>query len=149
RWLLGLLAINAVLWFFEILPNRWCGTMWARENRKVLLEGKNGVSVFEQQKTIDWLKQVQKIVEEKSNEKDYLVAWPYHPAFNVITNRPTCEADVYVDNVKGQVWIDKALDRLKDKKPKIIIIGGWKINNTEASQFKNWAKPVYEYVRAH
>lgn len=149
RWLLVLLGINAVLWFFAILPDRWCGTIWARENRKVLFEGKNGVRVFEQQKTIDWMKDVQKLVEENSTASDYLVAWPYHPAFNVMTDRRTPEPDVYVDNVKGQVWIDKALDRLKEKKPKIVIISGWKVNNTDASQFKVWAKPVYDYVVTH
>lgn len=148
RWLLALLTINLGLWFWNIFPDRWCGTSAAAQNRKIPLDGKNGVHVFEQAKTVTWVKQVQDIVEQKSTEKDYLVAYPYHPAFNVITNRPTCEPEVYVDNVKGAVWMAKALDRLKEKKPKIIIISGWKINGTSASQFKNWAKPVYDYVRA-
>jgi len=148
RWLVVLLTVNLGLWFYNMLQDRWCGTIAAMQNRKTLLEGKNGVRVFEQAKTVAWMKQVQDIVAQKSTEKDYLVAYPYHPAFNVITNRPTCEPDVYVDNVKGAVWMAKALDRLKEKKPKIIIISGWKINGTSVSQFKNWAKPVYDYVRA-
>jgi hypothetical protein len=150
RWLLIFLVIHAAIWLPRMLTDRWCGTIDARGSRKVLFEGENGVRVFEQARTVEWLTQVQKIVKDNSTEADYLVAWPYHPAFNVITNRPTYEANVYIDNATASArWSADAIARLKDKKPKIVILSGWAINGHEASRFKNWAAPVDTYIRAN
>ncbi len=150
RWLLVFLVIHAAIWLPRMLMDRWCGTIDARLNRKTLFEGKNGVRVLEQAKTVEWLREVQKIVEDNSTLADYLVAWPYHPAFNVITDRPTYEANVYMDNATASPrWSADAVARLKDKKPKIVILGGWAINGHEASRFKNWAAPVDAYIRAN
>lgn len=150
RWMVLVLLLHSGVWFWRMLPDRTCGTVWVRDGRKVKFEAKNGVRVFENQRTVDWLTDLGKFVEENSAQDDYLVAYPYHPSFNVIYDRPTYEKNVYIDNVTGSPrWCQDAIARIKEHEPQIIIISGWKINNTEASQFKNWAAPVYAYVRAN
>jgi hypothetical protein len=149
RWLLIFLVLHAGVWFWRMAPDRWCGTIAARANRKAWLEGANGVRVYEQQKTVDWLNEVVANIVERSSPTDYLVAYPYHPAFNVIANRPTYEKNVYVDNATASArWHQDAIARMERFKPKIVIISGWSINGTPASRFKNWAAPVYAHIRS-
>ncbi len=144
-----LLVLHAGVWMWRMVPDRWCGTIAARFNRDVWFEGSSGVRIYEQQKTVDWLKEVQLTVLERSGESEFLIAYPYHPAFNIITNRPTYEKNVYVDNATaGPRWNADAIDRIESFRPKIVIISGWSPNGTTASRFKNWAGPVYQHVRS-
>lgn len=144
-----LLMLHAGVWVWRMAPDRWCGTIAARVNRDVWFEGSNGVRIYEQKKTVEWLNEVLLTVRERSGESEFLVAYPYHPAFNVLTNRPTYEKNVYVDNATaGPQWNAEAINRIESFRPKIVIISGWSINGSTASRFKNWAAPVYQHVRS-
>jgi hypothetical protein len=149
RWMLVFLTLHAGVWLWRMAPDRWCGTIAARANRKTWFEGANGVRIFEQQKTVDWMREVLLTVRERSRDREYLVAYPYHPAFNVITNRPTYEKNVYVDNATASPrWHQDAIARMERYKPKVVIISGWSINGNPGSRFKNWAGPVYAHIRS-
>ena len=149
RVLAAYLALHCGVWVWRILPDRWCGTIAARENRKTLFEGENGVSVFEQKDTAQWMTEAHRVIRENSTDADYLVAWPYHPSFNIFTNRLSYENRLYVDETiaKGS-WNAKAIARIESHKPRIIVISNWDINGTEASRFKNWGAPIYAHVAA-
>ncbi len=150
RILAAYLALHCGVWIWRILPDRWCGTIAARENRKTLFEGENGVSVFEQKDTAQWMTEAHRVIRENSADTDYLVAWPYHPSFNTFTNRLSYENRLYVDETiaKG-TWNAKAIARIETHKPRIIVISNWDINGTEASRFKNWGASIYAHITAH
>lgn len=150
RWLTVLIFLQCGVWLWRMLPDRWCGTIAARSARKTLFEGENGTRVYEQKKTIAWMNDVVKIIQQRSGSNDYLVAYPYHPTFNVIANRPTYEKNVYIDNAKaGLGWGKAAIQRIQQNRPAIIVISDWDVNGTEASRFRNWGNDVYLYVRAN
>jgi hypothetical protein len=124
-----------------MLPDRWCGTIAAMENRKTMFEGENGVRVFEQKKTVAWMDDVLRLIRERSGPNDYLVAYPYHPSFNVLGNRRTYEKNVYIDNATAKPgWGKLAIQRIEKNKPAIIIVSDWDINGTDASRFRNWGE---------
>jgi hypothetical protein len=146
--LAGLLFLHAGLWTWRMLPDRWCGTIAARENRKTLFEGENGVRVFEQKKTVAWMNDVLRLIRERSGANDHLVAYPYHPSFNVLGNRRTYEKKVYIDDAQaGPQWGKEAIKRIEKNQPAIIIVSDWDINGTEASRFRNWANDVYAHIK--
>jgi hypothetical protein len=150
RWLTVLLFLHCGVWFWRMLPDRWCGTIAARSNRKIMFEGENGVRVFEQKKTVAWMNDVLRLIRERSRAGDYLVAYPYHPSFNVLANRPTCEKSVYIDNAEARPgWGKAAIERIEKFRPAMIIVSDWDPNGTEASRFRNWANDVYLHIRSN
>jgi hypothetical protein len=150
RWLVLFLVVHAGVWLWRIVPDRWCGTVAARADRSTWFEGANGVRIWERGETAEWLNEVRLIIAERSQQGDYLVTYPYHPAFNIISNRRTYERDVYTDNTKAGVnWNRDTILRIEKYRPKVIIVSGWSVNGTVASRFKNWAGPVYAHIRSH
>lgn len=150
RILAGYLALHCVVWLCRILPDRWCGTIAARENRTTYFEGENGVHIYEQKKTVEWMKEAHRVIRANSAESDLLFAWPYHPSFNVLTNRLSTERLVYMDDLKaGRHWNPKAIARIEQRKPRIIVVSNWDVNGTEASRFKNWGAATYAHIQAN
>lgn len=145
-----LILANAGVWLWRMVPDRWCGTIAARVNRETLFEGENGVRVYEQKKTVAWMNDVLKLIRERSGPNDFLIAYPYHPSFNVLANRRTYEKNVYVDNATAKPgWGKAAIERIDAHRPAIIIISDWDINGSDASRFRNWAPDTYAHVRAN
>ena len=150
RLLTVVIARHCGVGLWRMGPDRWGGTIAAREARKTIFEGENGTRVFEQKKTVAWMNDVLKLIRERSGADDYLIAYPYHPSFNVIANRRTYEKNVYIDNAKaGPGWNKAAIERIQNFRPAIIIISDWDVNGTEASRFRNFGNDVYLYVRAN
>ena len=150
RWLAVFLFLHAGVWFWRMLPDRWCGTYAARNDRDVFFEGENGVRVYETDKTVPWMNEVLRLIRERSRPEDYLVAYPYHPSFNVLGNRRTYEKNVYVDNATAKPgWGKAAIGRIEKFKPAIIIVSHWDVNGTDASRFQNWAADAYAHIRAN
>jgi hypothetical protein len=150
RVLAVFLVVHAAVWCWRILPDRWCGTIAARDNRETLFEGENGVRVYEQKKTVEWMKDAHRVIRENSTDEDYLVAWPYHPSFNVFTNRRSYERQMYMDETKATGdWNARAIARMEARKPRIVVISNWDINGTDASRFKNWGASIYAHIQAN
>jgi hypothetical protein len=144
------LVLHCTLWIARILPDRWCGTIAARDNRETYFEGENGVHIYEQKKTVEWMKEAHRIIRANSTDSDFLVAWPYHPSFNVMTNRLSYERELYMDETRARPgWNERAIQRIEKRKPRIIVISDWAINGTEASRFKNWGAPIYTHMQTH
>ncbi|MES2568461.1 MAG: hypothetical protein V4710_00215, partial [Verrucomicrobiota bacterium] len=148
--LLVFLGLHAALYLARTLPDRWCGTIAARKNRTKLFQGENGVNVFLTSREQNGLGTISKLIREHSRPEDYLVAYPYHPAFNVLSNRRTYEKNVYVDNVmRDRNWTQDAILRFEQYRPAVIILSDWDINNTESSRFSVWATPVKTWIQSH
>ena len=149
RILAGYLALHCVVWICRILPDRWCGTIAARENRDTYFEGENGVHIYEQKKTVEWMREAHRVIHENSTSSDLLFAWPYHPSFNIFTNRLSTERELYTDETKAKPgWNERAIARIEQRKPSIIVLSNWDINGTEASRFKNWGAATYAHIQS-
>ncbi len=150
RWLAVFLALHAGVWLWRMFPDRWCGTIAARWNRSTLFVGENGVRIYEQKQTVAWMNDALRLIRAHSQPGDYLLAYPYHPSFNILADRPTYERNVYVDNATARPgWSEAAIQRIEKNKPAIIIVGDWDLNGTDASRFRNWAAPAYAHIREH
>ncbi len=150
RLLSVVLILHAALYLDRMLPDRWTGTIAARKNRTKLFHGDNGVNVFLNAKEFTGLNQVQALIREHSRPGEYLVAYPYHPAFNLLADRPTYEKDVYIDNATRTAnWDAEAIARIEKFQPAVIILSDWDINGTEASRFSVWATPTKTWIQTH
>jgi hypothetical protein len=152
RWLVGgLMAIQFGFFGWFAFDHYSAGTMAARlkikKNKRVWFEGDNGVRVLVHTKDRDELETIRKAVIENSNPGDWLVCYPYQPGYNVMTNRPTYERELYQDNATAPAgWGKGAIARIEEKKPAIVIIDDREINQVENSRFSKWAPRVHEYL---
>lgn len=156
RWIVGgLLAAQLALFGWYALDHYSAGTIAARwdikKNKRQLFTGANGVRVWvHKDKDYPELEGVRRAVVEHSKPGEWLVCYPYQPGYNVMTDRPTYERDLYQDNATvPRGWSRQAIARIEEKKPAVVVIDNRAINKVEASRFSVWAAPVYEHLRTH
>lgn len=148
--LLALLTIHAGYFLSRMLPDRWTGTIAARKGRTQEFHAENGVHVYVTKREKAGLEALLKVIHEHSKPGEYLVAYPYHPTINVLSNRPTYEKNVYVDNAtRSKDWDNEAIARFQKFKPAIIALSEWDINSHEASRFSAWALKTKTWVQTH
>lgn len=155
RWLVGaLLAIQFGFFAWFAFDHYSAGTIAARfkikKNKRVLFEGEDGVRVFVHAKEHEELEKIRKAVAANSKPGEWLVCYPYQPGYNVMTNRPTYERELYQDNATAPGgWAKGAIARIEEKKPAVVIIDDRAINQVENSRFSKWAPRVYEYLQTN
>ncbi len=159
RWLylllLAVLAGHIGLYLWRTFPDRWTGTIAARRGRTHLFHGANGVNVYLNKGEHEGLTALVKVIGEHSTPADYLVAYPYHPAVNLVADRRTYEKHLYVDNATtaktsgGKDWEVEAIGRLQRFQPAVVVLSDWPINETDASRFSVWAARVKAWIQAH
>jgi hypothetical protein len=155
RWLVGgLMAIQFGFFAWFAFDHYSAGTIAARlnikKNKRVWFEGDNGVRVLVHTKEREELETIRKAVVENSKPGDWLVCYPYQPGYNVMTNRPTYERELYQDNATAPAgWGRGAISRIEEKKPAVVIIDDRAINQVENSRFSKWAPRVHEYLRTN
>ena len=139
-------------WF--ALDHYSAGTIAARittkPNKRMFFEAANGVRVWVPKKDFAKLDGVRRAIVGNARPGEWVVCYPYQPGYNLMTDRPTYERDLYMDNATApRDWAGKAIARIERKRPAVIVIDERAINVVEFSRFSWWAKPVYEYVRAN
>lgn len=150
RIVVGLLVIHACLFLFRMLPDRWCGTAWIMKGRTKSFQGENGVRILVGKREKQGLDELLATIQKHSQPGEFVVAYPYHPAVNLLANRPTYERDVYVDNVTaGSGWSGKAIQRIKERRPALIVLSDWDVNGTDESRFSVWAAEAREWIAAN
>ena len=145
-----LLALHAALYLSCMMPNRWTGTIAARQFHDTRFTAANGVDVYVSAQELPALQSLCKVVAENSRPGEYLVAYPYHPTINVMTDRPTYEKDVYIDNsTRTRRWDDEAIKRFEKFQPAVIVLSDWAVNGHDGSRFSVWAAPTKKWIQAH
>jgi hypothetical protein len=143
----ALLLLHAGIYISYAMPQRYAGTIAARAGRNKLFKAENGVSVYVNDEEFEGLSGMQKAIQSNSKPGDYVVCYPYAPGINFMTNRPTYEHWLYVDNVaKPTNWEEIAIANFRGKKPAAIVISDWSINRTPESMFSNWAPNAKRYI---
>lgn len=150
RIFIGLLIAHAGLFLFRMMPDRWTGTIAARDFHDTRFTAANGVDVYVSVKEKNALAALCKIVTESSKPGEYLVAYPYHPTINVMTDRPTYEKDVYIDNsTRTRRWDEEAIKRFEKFQPAVIVLSDWAMNGHDGSRFSVWAAPTKKWIQAN
>ena len=133
-----------------MMPDRWTGTIAARQFHDTRFTAANGVDVYVSANDLPALQALCKVVEENSKPDEYLVAYPYHPTINVMTNRRTYEKNVYIDNAeRKRDWDQEAIKRFEKFQPAVIVLSDWAVNGHDGSRFSVWAAPTKAWIQAH
>ncbi len=143
----ALLLGHAAIFLWRMWPDRWAGTIWVRKDRRTLFEAENGVRVFLTKREALNLAALRETIRAHSQPGDYLVAYPYHPALNLLSNLRTYERDVYVDNAtRGARWSQEAIARIEQNRPAVIILSEWAVNGHDESRFSAWAGAARAWI---
>ncbi len=141
-------AADIGLYFYHSYPKESAGTIAARRKRKSELVAQNGVQVFLKTKERDELQQLCDLVARYTKPGDYLTCYPYAPTVNFMTDRPSFEYNLYVDNAYNvSTFHADTLREIGKYRPAAIVIDNRDINKTEDSRFKNWAAPTYAWIK--
>ncbi len=146
----GLMVAHVGLYFLYGVNLTTTGSMiaWSRGRTDRFL-GQNGVAVAVSPNERRYFNAVSRIVEEHTNEDDYLLCFPFGPGWNVMTNRRTFGYSLYADDgLIASPWQRKTIAGIESKRPPVIIVDNWPINGTEISRFKNWATEVMDHLAA-
>lgn len=139
---------NEGLFFFHSYPKESAGTIEMARRRSYELIGDNGVHVLVREREQPWMQALHDTVVAHSEPDEWVVAFPYSPTINFMTNRRSYLYNLYVDNASApKNWVKRTIQEIRENKPAVIVIDQRKINNTEESRFRNWAAPVEEFIR--
>jgi|GEM_PF-7080985 len=117
-----------------------------RENRDFRLQMEKGIDIRLTKEEYDGITRLVTLVKEYSKPDEYVLCFPYGPGINFIADRPTFQNSLYVDDAvlnTDPMWSEKMRHDISVRKPKVIVIDDWAINNTEISRFHNWARSLY------
>ena len=143
-------AFNVALFFLHALPKESSGSIAARKMRKYKFVAENGVSVWLKQKEREDIAKMFEVLQTHTKPSDYIVCYPYAPTINFMTNRPSYEYNLYVDNAHNvSGFFRETLEEVKKFRPAAILIDNRALNQTEESRFRNWAPDTYEWIRSN
>ena len=144
------LTLHTALFLSRMLPDRWTGTIAARNGRTRPFNAENGVNVLVNRRELEGLTTLRDLLHQHSKPGEYVVVYPYHPTINVLADRPTYEKNVYVDNaIRTVTWDYDAIARFEKYKPAVIVLSEWDVNGTEASRFSIFAARTKTWVQTH
>jgi len=150
-WVITVICLVSVaLYFFHAFPKESSGSIAARKMRKYEFVAENGVHVRLKQKERDEIAEICRVIKTYTKPTDYVVCYPYSPTINFMTNRPSYEYNLYVDNahnVSGFFW--ETLVEITKHRPAAIIVDNRALNQTEDSRFCNWAADTYKWIKKH
>lgn len=136
------------LYFYHAMPKESAGTVAAKHKRRYEMAAENGVRVLLKRQERDELQALADVIKKYTKPGDYLVTYPYSPTVNFMTNRPSYEGDLYVDNASNiSVFYKETMAEIAKYKPAAIIIDNRDINHTEESRFCNWAWRTYDWIK--
>jgi hypothetical protein len=137
-----------VLYLFEFVKNYRDGPYLRRGSTSHLVMEK-GIDLYVNPRLFQLISQLNTTIRESSRPDDYVLCFPYCPGINFISDRPTFQKHLYIDNsflILYPEWLEEMRNAILTKKPRVIIVSDWAVNTSENSRFRNWAKPIYDYV---
>jgi hypothetical protein len=109
----------------------------------------NGVDVLLSRSDAAPMEGLRDAVLAHSSPGEFVVAYPYAPTVNFMTDRPSYEYNLYVDDATaGPTFQRDAADRIRLHRPAVIVIDNRPMNRTEISRFKNWAADLMAFITA-
>lgn len=145
-----LCVIGEGLYFLHSFPKESAGTIAAKRKRGSEFAAENNVRVRLKKTELRWMQGLHDAVTQHSSPDDWVVAFPYAPTINFMTNRRSYLSNLYVDNATAHPDFTVAtIAEIKRRRPAVIVIDQRAINATEFSRFRNWASPTQNFIREH
>jgi len=142
--------LTLVLYEINACQSQSSGGIAASLNKRLDFRAANGVNVKLTPSEYRDAYAVYRIVSAVSGPEDYLICYPYNPEVNFMTGRPSYEYNLYVDNATSpETFQRETLAKIAKYRPVAFYIVNWQVNNTEYSEFKNWAAGTYDYIAAN
>ncbi|MDB6174866.1 MAG: hypothetical protein JWL59_4177 [Chthoniobacteraceae bacterium] len=142
-----LLVLHLAVWIVFAFPQRGAGTIALRSGRTEPFHAENGVNILLTSEEAAGYGEIRDLVIKNAQPEEYVVCYPYSPGINILANRPTYEWSLYVDNaVRAPNFDAKTIAKLKSKKPAVIVINDWAINQSKDSRFSVWAGKTQQYI---
>lgn len=136
------------LYFYHAMPKESAGTVAAKHKRRYQLIAENGVDVLLKRQERDEFQGLCDVIKKYTKPGDYLVAYPYSPTVNFMTNRPSYQGNLYIDNAHNiSRFYKETMAEIAKYKPAAIVIDNRDINHTEESRFSNWAWRTYGWIK--
>jgi hypothetical protein len=146
----ALCLLAEALYVFHSFPKESAGTIAAARKRSFELVAENGVRVWLKKGEQKRVQAIHDLIMRSSAPGEWVVTFPYSPTVNFLTNRPSYLKNLYVDNASAdRTFTEATIANFARYRPAVILIDQRDINDTEFSRFKNWAAPVYEFIRQH
>lgn len=145
--IMAFLAFHVSVWIVFAMPQRSAGTIVARFGRTELFRAENGVSVYLTPKEFAGYTVIKETIMANAAPREFVLCYPYSPGINFMTNRPTSERSLYVDNAtRPRDFDDRTIATIEARKPAAIVISDWAVNRHEGSRFRNWAPKTMAYI---
>lgn len=147
-WLvLAITALQVVVAFNSLYGREGSGSLRIARGKTALFEAPGGIRFRVRPKELaDW-ERLRDTLKSATRDGGYLVTFPYVPILNVMTESPSYQFKLYVDNAtEAPDFSEKTIVELKEKQPVAVVVNNRDINRTEFSRFKNWAAPVHSHL---
>jgi hypothetical protein len=150
RLVIFLGLFNVAVYFLHAFPKESSGSIAARKMRKYEFVAENGVHVWLKQKEREDIAEMFQVLKTHTKPSDYIVCYPYAPTINFMTNRPSYEYNLYVDNAHNvSDFFQETLAEVAKYRPAAILIDNRALNQTEESRFCNWAPETYDWIKSN
>jgi hypothetical protein len=143
-------SIHLALYVNYGIKQPWMGSIARKKPGEKLLRAENGVLAYVSPDKYHEYEELYNVVMENSKSGDYVVCYPYAPMINFMTNRPSYQYNLYVDNsTRPQDFDAQAITDIEKYRPAVILIDDIAMNRTDSSRFSVWAAPTLAYIRRH
>lgn len=134
------------LYLKAVMPREDAGTIFSmREPTK--FRALNGVDVVLSSDDVAAMEGLRDAVLNHSSPGEFVLVYPYAPTINFMTDRPSYEYNLYVDDSTADDRFQReARERIERHRPAVIVIDNRPMNRTDRSRFKNWAAELMSYI---
>jgi hypothetical protein len=142
-----LCGLQVIIAFNSLYGREGSGSIRSARGRTAMFHAPGGIDFRVKPADLhDW-EGLRDILADSTREGDYVVTFPYVPLLNVMSERPSYQFKLYVDNAtEGPSFSEKTILELQEKNPAVVVVNNRAINNSEFSRFQNWAAPVYNHL---
>lgn len=132
-----------------IMPRDSAGTI-VKYGTVVEFTALNGVRVKVRPEEAAQLGLMRDAILQHSEPGEYVICYPYSPTINFMTDRPSYEYNLYIDDSTADSRFEsEAAARIDEKRPAVIVIDNRPVNQTEQSRFRNWAGQLTAHIEAN
>ena len=148
--LISICTLQIIVAFNSLFGREGSGSIRSSRGKSALFESAGGTRFRVKPSDLAQWEGLRNAILAHSTSGDYLVTYPYVPVLNMISERPSYQFKLYVDNATEPANFSLgAIAEFEKRKPAIVVVNNRDINKTEFSRFKNWAALFYQHIAAN
>jgi hypothetical protein len=126
------------------------GSIAIKQPHEVKFTADNGVIAYLPPDQKMQFQQLYRLIQRYAGPDDYVICYPYGPTVNFMTNRPSYQWNLYVDNATRPNGFDAyAIGEIERYRPAVVLVDDVPMNETPSSRFSVWAAPTMAYLRQY